>query len=456
MPSDHLPEIAIIGRPNVGKSTLFNRIVGRRQAIVGKQSGLTRDRHLADADWNAKRFVVTDTGGVEWNSADELLRAIQGQAFHAVDSAAVLLLVVDAREGLVSIEARIAAELRRRGLPLLLVVNKCDEWEQAQAQAGEFHRLGLDPVFPVSAEHGDGVADLLDHIVGLLPETDPLPESVPEGAVHVAVVGRPNVGKSSLVNALLGSDRVVVSEISGTTRDAVDSLLTQEGRHYLLIDTAGIRRGARREGFAEMVSVTMARRRLRRADVALLVIDAEVGLSRQDVTVAAEVEASGCGLVAVVNKWDLIDTDRSPANEWIEELRGRMGRLSFALFAFTSAKTDEGVARLLPLVDRVRANRARRVTTSELNRLFEQMRQRGWQGPPGSPQLKYATQAAVDPPTFILFVRGRGQFDEGFRRHIENRLRATFGLEGTPIRIRVRRSERDAPELESSRAMGDR
>ncbi|HJO03138.1 MAG TPA: ribosome biogenesis GTPase Der, partial [Acidobacteriota bacterium] len=303
MAEDRLPEVVIVGRPNVGKSTLFNRILGRRQAIVGAEVGLTRDRHCAPAEWGGRHFLLNDTGGVEWESADELLRKIQDHALYAVEDAELVLFVVDVREGMVPIEARIAMELRRRGIPMLLVVNKCDTDKIAEARAAEFHELGVQPVFAIAAEHGDGVADLLDAIIARLPGSAAEPEELPEGAVRVAVVGRPNVGKSSLVNAMLGQERVVVSEVSGTTRDAIDTLMFRDEQPYLLIDTAGIRRGGRREGFAEMVSVTIARRRMQRADVALLVVDATVGLTRQDVTIAAEAGESGCGVVVVVNKW---------------------------------------------------------------------------------------------------------------------------------------------------------
>jgi len=276
-------------------------------------------------------------------------------------------------------------------------------------------------------------------VVQGLPDSDAEPEELPEGTVRVAVVGRPNVGKSSLVNALLGAERVVVSDLSGTTRDAIDSLLERDGRSYLLIDTAGIRRGGRREGFAEMVSVLIARRRMRRADVALLVIDATVGLSRQDVTIAAEAGAAGCGLVVVVNKWDLVHENGKPPNEWVDELKERMGRIGYATFSFVSALTGDGVEGLLRLADRVQANRTRRISTSELNALFDRLVRRGIQGPPGSAQPKFLTQVAVGPPTFVVFVRGRGNVPPSYRRYLENRLRETFEFTGSPIVVKVRR-----------------
>lgn len=435
-------EIAIVGRPNVGKSTLFNRIVGRRKAIVGSLSGLTRDRHRGHAEWTGRRFTVVDTGGLEWESEDEILSQIQARALEAVDTATLVLFVVDGASGPAPIEAELAAELRRRGVPTVLVVNKCDDDGSAPIRAAEFHDLGIHPVFAVSAEHGRGVGDLLDEVVHRLPPEEIAQE--PDPTVRVAVVGRPNVGKSSLVNALLGDERLVVSERAGTTRDAIDTVLEHEGRRYLLIDTAGIRRTTRREGHAEAVSVLIARRRMNEADVALLVVDASVGLSRQDVAIAAEAGAAGCGLIVVVNKSDLIERGGVRAEaSWHEELQRRMGRIGFAVVAFTSALEGTGVVDLLPLVDQVQERRLQRVPTSDLNRMFEQIERFGPHPPPGSPQLKYITQVSVAPPTFVLFVGGsRGRMPESYTRYIENRLRGAFDFAGTPIVVQMRRGGR--------------
>ena len=442
MAQDLLPEVVIVGRPNVGKSTLFNRILGRRQAIVGAEVGLTRDRHCAAAEWSGRHFLLNDTGGVEWESADELLRKIQDHALYAVEDAALVLFLVDVRAGMVPVEARIVTELRRRGIAMLLVVNKCDTEQIAASRTAEFHELGVQPVFTIAAEHGDGVADLLDAIIARLPASDAEPDPLPEGTVRVAVVGRPNVGKSSLVNAMLGQERVIVSEVSGTTRDAIDTLMLRDERHYLLIDTAGIRRGGRREGFVEMVSVMIARRRMQRADVALLVVDATVGLTRQDVTIAAEAGESGCAVVVVVNKWDLITAQKGQSDGWQRELRSRMGRIGFADVAFTSAKTGRAVDSLFRRVDRVQGNRMRRVSTAALNALFDRLEQRGVQGPPGSPHLKYLTQARVGPPGFVVFVSGgRRTLPANFTRYLENRLRDEFDFSGTPVRVWIRRGK---------------
>jgi GTP-binding protein len=437
-----LPQVVIVGRPNVGKSTLFNRIIGRRQAIVGEESGLTRDRNIAEADWGGKDFEISDTGGVEWREADGLVAAVEAKALSALDGATVVLFVVDGRDGPVSIEQDLATELRRCGARIFLVVNKCDTWNQIEQVTADFARLGLDPMFGVSAEQGLGVGDLLDAVVELFTDTAAAP-AIDDDITRVTVVGRPNVGKSSLANAMLGSDRLIVSDVSGTTRDAIDTSLTVGGQEYLLIDTAGIRRGARQEGFAEMVSVAIARRRMARSDVALLVIDAVVGLTRQDRTVADEAQNAGCGLIIIVNKWDLVDVERGDKRSWQKELRERLGRMSFAEVAYTSALTGDGVAALFKLIDKVARNRLRRVSTGELNSLFDYLKERGPQGPPGSPELKYLTQAAVGPPTFVIFTgKSMRGLPTSYRRFLENKLRQQFVFDGTPVRLHIRQRRR--------------
>ena len=442
MSISEFPQVVIVGRPNVGKSTLFNRILGRRQAIVGEQSGLTRDRNVADADWAGRQFELSDTGGVEWRSKDGLTQAVEAKALGALEGAAVVMFLVDGREGPVSIEHDLANSLRRCGARVFLVVNKCDRLDRTDEMAADFATLGLDPVFAISAEHGFGVADLLDAVAALLPE-----EATGSGPARdftrVAVVGRPNVGKSSLANAMLGRDRLVVSDVSGTTRDAIDTTMTFGERDYVLVDTAGIRRGARQEGFAEIVSVSIARRRMARADVALLVIDATVGLTRQDRTVADEAQTAGCGLIVVANKWDLVEIERGNQRTWHRELRERLGRMAFAEVAYTSALAGDGVRALFSLIDRVAENRLRRVPTGELNALFKYLQTRGPQGPPGSPELKYMTQASVAPPTFVMFTgKSRRELPVSYKRFLEKRLREQFGLDGAPVRIHIRRRNR--------------
>ena len=442
MLSIHLPEVAIVGRPNVGKSTLYNRILGRRQAIVARQPGVTRDRQRTQADWSGRPFLLTDTGGMEWNQHDELPRRIQQQAMAAVEGAQVVLMLVDGREGLVPLEEEIARLLHQGPVPVVLVINKCDTRELGDSASAEFWGLGIRPMVDVSAEQGRGIAEMLDLVVAQLPQTKA--EGEVQAATGVAVVGRPNVGKSSLVNALLGSDRVIVSDAGGTTRDAIDSLVEVHGNRYRIIDTAGIRRGGKRDSYAEVASVAVARRRMQGADVALLLADAGEGVTRQDLKITAEAERAGCGLILVINKWDTIDPEQGQVNEWVAVLRRRLGRMSYALVAFTSALYGDGVEDVLPLVQRVQENRARRIPTGVLNAELEKiLERRNPDGGPGMPQPRYITQVGVNPPTLVVFTAGgRRTLRASYVRYIENSLRGTFELSGTPIVIRLRRATR--------------
>jgi len=437
-----MPQVAIVGRPNVGKSTLFNRIVGRREAIVGSHYGMTRDRHTAEADWNGVAFVLVDTGGIDQGTNEDLLRQVEEQVMTAVDVADLVLLVVDGREGLLPVDVEIVSQLRRRGLTPLVVINKCDTAENAAEMELGFHQLGIELMFTISAEHGFGVADVLDTVTALLPQSSP-DEHEEESATRVAVIGRPNVGKSSLVNALLGSERVIVSDMPGTTRDAIDTRLESDGRAYVLVDTAGIRKRARIDTHAEIASVAMARRRLTHADVALLVIDAEEGVTRQELHLAAEADETGCGLIAVVNKWDMVVESTGVRPEVEAYVRQRLGRMRYARVAITSATEGTGVDKLLPLVDEVAATRAHRVPTADLNAAFEAMV--GRHAPAGGTSAttpKYLTQVGINPPRFVAFAGGRGAGRGDYVRYLENRLRASFDFAGTPLVITLRRSRR--------------
>lgn len=437
-----LPQVAIVGRPNVGKSTLFNRIVGRREAIVGSHYGMTRDRHVATTDWNGVAFQLVDTGGIERGSAEDLMRRIEQQVMVAVDIADVALLVVDGREGVLPVDREIAILLRRRGVVPLLAINRCDLGTGAAEMEAAFHEIGIESMFAVSAEDGYGVADLLDTVVSLLPAREPTEDE--ETAVRVAFVGRPNVGKSSLVNALLGAERVIVSELPGTTRDAIDTALERDGKRYVLVDTAGIRKRARIDSHAEIASVAMARRRLTQADVALLVIDAQDGVTRQDLHVAAEADELGCGLIVVVNKWDTVsESEVAMQREVAAYMRERLGRMRYARVAITSATEGTGVDGLLPLVNEVAAARARRIPTADLNAAFETML--GRHAPAGgisATRPKYVTQVGVKPPRFVAFAGGRGAGRGDYTRYLENRLRESFDFEGTPLIVTLRRQRR--------------
>ncbi len=438
----NLAQVAIIGRPNVGKSSLFNRIVGRRQAIVGSLSGLTRDRQTAEAEWAGARFVLTDTGGLEWNSTESLLEQVKVQVLTALETSDVVLFVVDGRDGLAGVESEVALFARRHGIPMLLVINKCDTRALGTLAEAEFSPLGITPVFTVSAEHGRGVGDMLDGLVAVLPELEEDDVLQGEGAadVRIAVIGRPNVGKSSLVNALLGTTRVIVSEIPGTTRDSIDTVLERDGRRYVLVDTAGLRKRAKVDTHAEIASVAIAKRRIERADVSLLLVEPHEGVTHQDISIGREAQEKGCGLVVVVNKWDTVDKEEGLKTRFTEYVRHRMGRLRWAPVTYTSALEGLGVEVLLPLVDEVAAARARRIPTAQLNVAFEQMLQR--HEPAGGTtgaMPKYLTQVGVNPPTFVVFASGRGSMRSDYRRYLENRMRDAFEFAGTPLRIKVRR-----------------
>jgi GTP-binding protein len=437
-----LAQVAIIGRPNVGKSTLFNRIVGRRQAIVGSVPGLTRDRQTAEADWAGVQFILTDTGGLEWNSAESLLEQVKIQVLAALESSDVVLFVVDGREGLTGVESEIASFARRRNVPMLLVINKCDTRALSSDAEAEFSTLGITPVFSISAEHGRGVGDMLDGLVAALPrldEEDELAGTV-ESPTRIAVIGRPNVGKSSLVNAFLGTTRVIVSDLPGTTRDSIDTVLERDGRRYVIVDTAGIRKRSRVDTHAEIASVAIARRRVERADVSLLLIEPHEGVTRQDLNIGKEAQEKGCGLIVVVNKWDTVDPEPGLEARFTEYVRQRMGRLRWAPVTYTSALHRRGIDSLLSSIDAVAAARARRIPTAQLNEAFDQMLQR--HEPAGGTtgaMPKYLTQVAINPPTFVAFASGRGSLRSDYRRYLENRLRDAFDFAGTPLRIKVRR-----------------
>jgi GTP-binding protein len=437
-----LAQVAIIGRPNVGKSTLFNRIVGRRQAIVGSQSGLTRDRQTAEADWAGSRFVLTDTGGLEWDSPENLLEQVKIQVLAALESSDVALFVVDGRDGLTGVEREIASFARRRNIPMLLVINKCDTRALGAEAEAEFSALGITPVFSISAEQGRGVGDMLDGLVAALPRFEEEDEAggTADSKIRIAVIGRPNVGKSSLVNAFLGTTRVIVSDIPGTTRDSIDTVLERDGRRYVIVDTAGIRKRSKVDTHAEIASVAIARRRVERADVSLLLIEPHEGVTRQDLNLGKEAQEKGCGLIVVVNKWDTVDPQEGMQARFTDYVRQRLGRLRWAPVAYTSALEGRGLDSLLCLIDDVAAARARRIPTAQLNDAFEEMLQR--HEPAGGTtgaMPKYLTQVAIDPPTFVAFASGRGSLRSDYRRYLENRLRDAFDFAGTPLRIKVRR-----------------
>jgi GTPase len=437
----HLPTVVILGRPNVGKSTLFNRLTGSRRSIVGDEPGITRDRIYGRTQWNGREFKLVDTGGIIPDDAELIPANILRQARTALEEAALILLVVDARAGITPLDEELAELARSVHKPVFVAANKVDS-ARLEADALEFERWGFAGVFAVSAEHGNGVGDMLDEALDLLPAPEIREEARRE--IRIAIVGRPNVGKSSLVNRLTGAERVIVSPIPGTTRDAVDTDLEFEGTPFRLIDTAGIRRKGKTELVAEKISVVMARRNLEQADVAILLIDAVEGPTALDATIGGYAHEAGASLIIAVNKWDAIEKDTHTMSAFERRVREMMKFADYAPVAFISAKTGQRVTQLLELAKKAHEARSRRVTTSELNRFFE----RHLEQPRATTRSKYPirvlylTQAGTRPPTFVVFTSSRkvkGKLHFSYERYLENRLREEFEFFGTPIRIKQRR-----------------
>jgi GTP-binding protein len=444
--SSAAPTVVLVGRPNVGKSTLFNRITGSRRAIVTPIAGTTRDVNSLPAEWQGTTFRLVDTGGMFGASEDPLHELVVRQGRKALASADVVVFVVDGRDGLVSSDEEIAAALRTARAPVVLAVNKTDD-KRARGRALEFYQLGFEPVVEIAAEHGDGVGDLLDEIAGRLPARRDVRKGEAPQETAVAIVGRPNVGKSSLLNRLLREERSIVSATPGTTRDTVDAVLKWHKRTFRIVDTAGIRRPGRvtRSGQLEAVSVVVARRAIEQADVAVLVIDSTEGTTDQDAAIAGEADKAGCGIIIAANKWDLMKgrgTDFSKTFD--EKLRRQLKFLEYAPVLHLSAATGERTPKLLETIDKVAEARSRRIPTSELNRFVSAVTA---VHPPTSPgrrevRILYAAQTGVAPPSFVFFTNVATEFHFSYERYLVNRLRESFGLIGTPIRIHVRRRER--------------
>lgn len=431
------PRIALVGRPNVGKSTLFNRIAGRRKAITDSRPGSTRDRNYALANWRGGGFELIDTGGLLLESDDPLLGPASRQAQGAIEEADLVVFLVDGRAGLLPDDEAIARSLRRAGKGVVLAVNKVEA--SPGDDVSEFARLGFETMVPISAEHGRGIGDLLDRIVERIPRA-PLPEEG-EDALRLALVGRTNSGKSSLLNRLVRSDRALVSEIPGTTRDAVDSLLVRGERRYLVVDTAGIRRTRMLEENVDHVSVVQARRSIDRADVVVLVLDAETGLREMDATIAGYVFEARRGIVVAVNKWDRAPELGTKQRAFVQDVHDHLKFLPFAPIVFMSARTGLGLTKLLDAVDRVGAARRLRVTTGQLNRVLARL-QAGYapKAAKGAHPTKilYGTQVGTAPPTFLISLSHPGGLHFSYKRYLENQLREEFGFEGTPIVVKVR------------------
>ena len=429
------PTVAIVGRPNVGKSTLFNRVVGGRPAIVSDRPGTTRDRHFGDAEWQGRHFWVVDTGGLVPESEESMDRAIRQQVEFALEESDVVLFVVDGREGLNPVDAAIADLLRKAQRPVVLAVNKLDDLERSTAQY-DFYRLGFGDPLGVSASVGKGSGDLLDAVVERLPPYDP---AEAESTIAVAVVGRPNAGKSSLVNRLLGEERHVVAPDAGTTRDAIDSLLRYNGRALNFIDTAGLRRRAKVEDDLEFYATLRTERAIERAKVCVLVVDATLGLHNQDLRIATQAWEHGCALIVVVNKWDLVEEkDANTARRGQEALIEKAPFLRYVPFVYASAVTGQRVRRILDLILEVAEERERRVPTAEVNRVLTALLERN--APPQKPgeevKLLYASQIAVAPPTFAIVSNRPDDVPDAYQRYLVHGFREAWPFAGSPLRLR--------------------
>ena len=430
-----LPVVAIIGRPNVGKSTLVNRLAGAQDAIVYDQPGVTRDRTYQAAFWGDREFMVVDTGGLVFDDDTEFLPYIREQAEAALVEASAAILVVDGQEGPMEADRDIAQWLRQQTVPVVLAVNKCESPEQGLVQAAQFWELGLGEPFPVSGIHGNGTGDLLDQLVEHLPIVAAGDE---EEEIKVAIVGRPNVGKSSLLNAFVGETRSIVSPISGTTRDAIDMVVTRGDQRYRLVDTAGIRKKKNVDYGPEFFGINRSFKAIRRADVVLLVIDAVDGVTEQDQKLAGRIEDDGRACVLVVNKWDAVEKDSHTIYEYDRTLNGKLYFIDWASHIYVSALTGQRVPKILDLVDQAVAEHRRRVSTSVVNEVLEEAV--SWHTPPTTRQgrqgrIYYGTQVSTRPPSFTLFVNDPKLFGDNYRRYIEKQFRQNLGFEGSPIRL---------------------
>ncbi|MCI0490295.1 MAG: ribosome biogenesis GTPase Der [Blastocatellia bacterium] len=438
-----LPTVVILGRPNVGKSTLFNRLTGTRRSIVGDEPGITRDRIYGRAEWLGREFRLVDTGGIIPDEKELIPANILRQARTALDEASLILLIVDARAGITPLDEELAVLARSIHKPVFVAANKVDT-ARLEADALEFERWGFDSVFPISAEHGNGIGDMLDAMLEILPA--PEEREVRREEISLSIVGCPNVGKSSLVNRLTGEERVIVSPIPGTTRDAIDTEIEYDDALFRLIDTAGIRRKGKTELMAEKMSVIMARRHLERADVAVLLIDAIEGPTALDATIGGYAHEAGTSLIIAVNKWDALEKDNHTTQQYERRIRDMMKFADYAPIVFISAKTGQRVTKLLELAKQAYGERNKRIPTSEINRFFEKNLEQPRATTPSRHPLRilYITQAAIRPPTFVLFTSSRSpraRLHFSYERYIKNRLREEFGFFATPIRLVQRRKK---------------
>ena len=429
------PVVAVVGRPNVGKSTLFNALAGSRISIVEDTPGVTRDRIYADVSWLNYAFTLIDTGGIEPESKDIILAQMREQAETAIMTADVILFLTDVRQGLVDADFKVADMLRRSGRPVLLIVNKVDSFEKFMPDVYEFYNLGLGDPIPISAAGKLGIGDMLDEVVKHFPGA--AGEEEEDERPKIAVIGKPNAGKSSIVNRLLGEDRVIVSPIAGTTRDAIDTTVTRNGQEYVFIDTAGLRRKSKVKEELERYSIIRTVTAVERCDVAVLVIDAEEGVTEQDAKIAGIAHERGKGMIIAVNKWDLIEKDNHTMKEFTEKIWEKLSYMPYAELIFLSAKTGQRLLKLFDMIDAVIANCALRVQTGVLNEILTEAM--AMKQPPSDKgkrlRIYYITQVSVKPPTFVMFINDKNLTHFSYTRYIENQIRTTFGFRGTPIKF---------------------
>lgn len=433
-----MPIVAVVGRPNVGKSTLFNKLIGQRMSIVDDTPGVTRDRIYSECEWLNKKFLLVDTGGIEPNTDDVILSQMRRQAELAIQSAQVIILVTDLRCGVTATDQDVASMLLKSGKPVVLCVNKCDSLGEPPMEFYEFYNLGLGEPIQVSAAHGHGTGDLLDAVFEHMPED--MEEDYEEDVIKVAVVGKPNAGKSSLINKIAGEDRVIVSDIAGTTRDAVDTVIENKDGKFVFIDTAGIRRKSKVLDQIEKYSVLRAHMAVDRSDVCVIMIDAIVGFTEQDSKIAGYAHEQGKGCIVAINKWDALEKDTHTMNEFTKKLKNDFSFMSYVPFIFISAKTGQRVQDLFALIQNVASQNSMRVSTGMLNDLLAYCTARVQPPSDKGKRLKiyYMTQPSTKPPTFVAFVNRADLFHFSYQRYLENQIRETFGLVGTPIRFIVR------------------
>lgn len=433
-----LPIVAVVGRPNVGKSTFVNRLAQSDEAIVHGSRGVTRDRSYHEADWAGKHFMLIDTGGIEISRDDDFQASIRSQADVATHEADAIIFLVDGQAGLTNDDEEVARILKRAKKPIFLAVNKVDT-PGSEKETYEFWNLGIGTPYPVSATHGNGTGDLLDEIIKVLPDAEEMPD---DGAIGVAVIGRPNAGKSSLTNMLTGKTRSIVSEVAGTTRDAIDTRVEREGVLYRFIDTAGLRRKALIDHDVEYYGFVRAMRAIGECDVALLVIDSTIGLTDQDQRVASFAADRGCGIVVVLNKWDLMK-DEEERERLLLHIEDRLGFIGWAPVLRVSALTGKNTHRIFAAIDKVYANYTQQIATNKLNKLLTELREFGHTVSKGSKTLRinYVTQTRVEPPGFTFFANFPQMVDENYRRYLENRLRERFELEGVPVILKFKKKD---------------